>query len=208
MRKLRDLLIVAAIGLAAGGSSAALAQTDARPGPSPRLATRPGIHDTARPRARAGGPEADLRGQRLERLADRLGLSDAQRASIRKLWTEGQQDRLTARKELMRVRNELRGEMLKDNPDTRRVEGLSQQIGDLQTRMRTSRLTMRIQIRKVLTPEQRDQLMLMRMHRGFGRGAGDGRAGAWMHGSRDGGRHFRERGGWRGQAGSDSDAGI
>ncbi len=189
MRKLRHLLIAAAIGVVAGGSTAALAQADAIPGPGPRLATRPGIHDTTRQRDRLAGPAASAPGERLKRLADRLGLSEDQRAKIRKLWADGERDQLAARKDLMRLRNDLRGEMLKDNPDARRVEGLSQRIGELEARMHTNRLMMRLEVRKLLTPEQRDRLLLMRERHGFGRGQGD-RAGRWGPGWRHRGGDF------------------
>ena len=105
-------------------------------------------------------------------LLDRLDLSDAQRAKIDDLRDKGLQERLQIRKELMRLRNELQGEMLKDNPDADRVSRLARKIGDLRTDLQVSRLRQRLAVRKILTPEQRDRLLMMHGTRLGGRRGG------------------------------------
>ncbi len=192
MRKLRHVVVLAAIGLLSAGVTLAAAQT----GAGPRAGARQ-RHE--RMLNRQGGPGAMMQGERLKMLADRLGLTADQQEAIKKLQADGQRRRLEYQKNLMRLRNELRGEMLKDDPDAQRVQRLSEQIGSAQTQLRTSRLTERLALRKVLTPEQRDQLMMMRMRHG-----GWGRHGAWSRPGGEGG-HRWGRGGGRGWSGDGQD---
>lgn len=130
---------------------------------------------------RASGRAGDL-------MARRLDLTDAQREAMTKLREEGRARDVPLRKQMQQLRNELKGEMLKDDPSDRTVTDLARQMGELRTRMQTGRLQDRLAMRKLLTPEQRDKLILM----GEGRRGGErGRGG--MHGGR--------RGGWNGRGG-------
>ena len=97
-----------------------------------------------------------------DRLVQRLGLTEEQAASVRRMREESQTERLSLRKEMMRLRHALRGEMLEDLPDLQEVERLSTDISRLQARIRLERLRGQIELRKLLTPEQRDKLLAMR----------------------------------------------
>ncbi len=117
-------------------------------------------------------------------LLDRLDLSDEQRQQIDTLREKGRREALALRKQLLRLRNELHGEMLQDTPDADKVTRLARKIGDVKTQLRVHRLEQRLAVRKLLTPEQRDELLLMLARHGR-RGGG---AMGCMPGGRPGGR--------------------
>lgn len=114
----------------------------------------------AQPDARAGdaaGPE----GRGLSHLARRLDLNDTQRDAVAKIESEARARDLPLRKELLRLHHELQGEMMKDAPTGSAVAALARQIGDVRTKLQTGHLLDRLAVRQVLTPEQRDRLLLM-----------------------------------------------
>jgi len=116
--------------------------------------------------------------QRIERLAERLGLSEGQKETITKIHEEGQQERIALRKESLRLRNELHGELLKDEPSESTVLNLVERIGEVRIQQQQSRLTQQLAVRKQLTPDQRDKFLLMgerRHEKGRGRGHHSGR---------------------------------
>ena len=111
---------------------------------------------------------------RLERMAERLGLTQEQTEAITKIRQEGRQENLEIRKEMMRLRNELRGEMLKDDPSQKTVLELNDKLGELRTQRQANRLENRLAVREQLTPQQRDQMLLLGE---FGKGSRHGRGG-------------------------------
>ncbi len=114
-----------------------------------------------------------------DRLVQRLGLTEEQAASVRQMRQESQAERLGLRKEMMRLRHALRGEMLEDLPELQKVERLCTDISRFQARIRLERLRGQIELRKLLTPEQRDKLLAMRGDRWTCR---DGERGPGRHG--------------------------
>jgi Spy/CpxP family protein refolding chaperone len=130
---------------------------------------------------------------RLERMAACLDLSDQQIDEIQKLWTGRMSDRATLRTEMMRIQNELRGEMLKDAPDLNAVKKLAAKRGEIQTKMQVSRFETQLAMREILTPQQRDRWMAMR---------GSGMRASGMRGSgMRGGFRDADRGPRRGKIG-------
>jgi Spy/CpxP family protein refolding chaperone len=124
------------------------------------------------------GPEA-----RLEMMAKRLDLSEEQIASIKAIQEKNRDKMIEMRKDLMRLRNEMQGEMLKDEPSERTVLDLNKKIGDLKTEMKAMRLKTRLAVRDELTEEQQDKMLMMKGMQGRGmQGPGAG------HGCRPGGR--------------------
>ena len=121
----------------------------------------------------------------------KLGLTEEQEQAIAKLREEGHKQRLADRKDLRRLRHDLQGVMLADEPDARAAEKLIGQIADLRAKMQVSRLRQHLAVRQLLTPEQRDRLPL------GGPGWFDGRDDC------DGHDGFGGRGGpgWRGHRG-------
>jgi Spy/CpxP family protein refolding chaperone len=118
---------------------------------------------------------------KIERMAKHLDLSAEQVTAIKEIHESGRAENLATRKQLLRLRNEKHGEMLKDDPSTKKVLELTTEMGDLRTRMQTSRTSERLEVRKVLTPEQRDKMLLADKGHGQKRGnfhrQGQGRGG-------------------------------
>jgi Spy/CpxP family protein refolding chaperone len=109
-----------------------------------------------------GGPDDDFgQGRFHQRLVERLDLTAEQAEAAAKLRDEQQEKALQMRKEMMRLRNELHGEMLKDEPSEKTALELTRKMGDLRTKMQENRLQGRLALRKLLTPEQRDKMLMM-----------------------------------------------
>lgn len=119
------------------------------------------------------GKRGDRGEMRLERLAERLDLTEDQVTAIRGIREEGRQENLEIRKKMMRLRNELQGEMLQDEPSQKKVLDLNDRMGELRTQQRANRLKNRLAVREQLTPEQRDRMLVMK-ERGQGRRGGHG----------------------------------
>ena len=157
----RKMLMIALIAVLAVSAGAAMAQGSGK----------------GMGKARCGG-DFESRGEmRLARLAERLDLTDEQVTTITGIHEKGREENLQIRKDMMRLRNELKGEMLKDEPSQKKVLELNGQLGDLRTQKQANRLKNRLAVREQLTPEQRDSMLLMgergegrRGDRGFGRG--------------------------------------
>lgn len=127
---------------------------------------------------------------RIQHMAARLGLTDDQTAAIAKIHEEDRQANLEVGKEMMRLRNELRGEMLKDDPSEKTILALNGKLGELRTQRQANRLKTRLAVREQLTPEQRDQMLLMGDFGKDHRGGRHGMCGDRMGSGRGGGRDF------------------
>jgi periplasmic protein CpxP/Spy len=111
---------------------------------------------------------------RLERMAARLELTEEQTDAITKIHEAGRSKNMGLRKEMMRLRNELQGEMLKDDPSQKKVLDLNEKLGALRTEKHATRLENRLAVREQLTPEQRDKMLTMGE---FKKGRNGGRGG-------------------------------
>ena len=100
-------------------------------------------------------------GPRVEMLAKRLDLTDDQVAKIEAITESSRKDGLEMRRQLQQLRNELKGEMLKDQPSEKSVLQLNQKMGDLKTEMKAHQLSTRLKVREQLTPEQVDKMLVM-----------------------------------------------
>jgi Spy/CpxP family protein refolding chaperone len=144
------------------------------------------------------------RGPRIERLAERLGLTDEQKTAIEALHEETRAKNAALAKETRLLRHELEGELLKDEPSEKKVLELNAKLGDLNTERQATRLATRLAVRNQLTPEQRDKMLAMGPHhgrgpRGEGPGGGSGRGmGRGGRGGCDGscGGRGQGRGAW------------
>jgi Spy/CpxP family protein refolding chaperone len=119
---------------------------------------------------------------RLEALAEKLELTEEQVAAIEGIRESGREKGVELHKEMMRLRNELEGEMLKDEPSPEAAQALVEKIGTLRTEMQVQRLANKLEVRQQLTPEQRDKMLMMRGQFQGGRGRHGGRG---SHGARD-----------------------
>ena len=121
-------------------------------------------------------------GPRVEMLAKRLDLTDDQVAKIEAITEASRKDGLEIRRQLQQLRNELKGEMLKDQPSEKAVLQLNKKMGDLKTEMKANRLSTRLKVREQLTPEQVDKMLVM-----GAKGRKGGHRGSEMRGHRGGG---------------------
>jgi Spy/CpxP family protein refolding chaperone len=96
-----------------------------------------------------------------------LDLSDAQQAQLEEIRKKGAAAGTSLRKQAMRLRNEMHGEMLQDQPDRRKIVRIAEQIGAVRTKLGVHRAEQHLAMLDVLTPEQRDE-WLTRPHRGRG----------------------------------------
>ncbi len=137
----------------------------------------------------AGRGDGFGRGERMGRLCERLDLTSEQREQLGKLREAGRAEGLALRKDLLRLRHELRGEMLKDAPEGKVVEQYAARIGEARGKLQAHHLRQRLAMRGLLTPEQRDRLMTLGALRGQ---RNDGSGPRARHGGRPGraGRHF------------------
>jgi len=126
------------------------------------------------------GPEGGGSEMRLERMAAHLDLTEAQKTAIETVHEQARKDSAELRKQLARLQNERRGEMLADEPSESNLVDLIEKMGEVRTKMQVMRLKTRLAVRDQLTEDQRDQFMLMQKH---------GR-----HGGHDGGRRAGTRG--------------
>lgn len=132
------------------------------------------------PRAGRGGGNQE---QRFERMVEQLELTDDQAEKVRAIHENGKIERAALQKDLARLRNQLEGEMLKDDVSKQNVVRLTRQIGEKRTEMALMRIDHQFEIREILTPEQRDKFMTM-----HAKGRGPRGGGPHGHGHGHGGR--------------------
>lgn len=129
------------------------------------------------------GPRGS-RGNRIERLAERLDLTDEQKTAIEGIHEKTRTANQALAKETRLLKHELEGELLKDEPSEIKVLELNKKLGELQIARKANGLKAKLAVREELTPEQRDKMLAMGDrfgrkggkggHRGF-RGSGQGR---------------------------------
>jgi len=164
MNAIRTWAGAAALMLVLIPASAALAQPGSSDDPS-----APGEAGRGR-----GGPGFFHRMDRERGPFAGLDLTEAQKTKLGAIRESGRKEAAGLRKQLMRLRNQMQGEMLQDRPDRRKIVSLAEQIGGVQTKLGVHRAEQRLSMLEVLTPEQRDE-WLARPHRGPGGGMGPGR---------------------------------
>lgn len=103
-----------------------------------------------------------------------LDLSDAQRKRVEDLGERHQRRAIQSRADLQTARLDLRKLMRADTPDRRAIETQIDRIAGLRAGLEKDRAGMLLDVRALLTPEQREQLESWREGRGAGRGTGQG----------------------------------
>ncbi|MBM3319012.1 MAG: Spy/CpxP family protein refolding chaperone, partial [Candidatus Eisenbacteria bacterium] len=154
------LFALLSLGLGGLGQTALAQHAGCPMGGAARGAKAPGDGEGKAALRGARGDDLGLRGARM------LDLSEQQVEAIRKLRDEGRKAGTALQKEMLRLRHELRGEMIKDEPALARAQELTRRIGELRTQFQEKRLEQRLAARKVLTAEQRDRLLLQRSEGG------------------------------------------
>ncbi len=115
-----------------------------------------------------GGCHDGSRLRHIERRIDRLGLDAATQKSVHDIIDQAKQDAQATRDKLHAARKQMRELLAQDNPDENAVLAQADTLGALQTEMRKSMLQNLLQVRKLLTADQWQQL-----HKHFQRGAPD-----------------------------------
>ncbi len=101
-----------------------------------------------------------------------LELTEEQQQRIDDIREKGREEVAALRLEQARVRNEIHGEMLTEQPSTDRLNTLVRQLGDLRDQLQMHRLEQQLAVREVLTPEQRDAWLMRGGFAGAGTGLG------------------------------------
>lgn len=112
---------------------------------------------------RMGGPGE---GMRIERLAQRLDLTDEQQAQVKEIKDASWEKHQALREKMQNNREAMREAIESDN--TASIRSLADQKGDLIAEMSVLRANDRSKIKAVLTPEQQEEFADMKKRR-FGR---------------------------------------
>ena len=99
-----------------------------------------------------------------------LNLSDAQKAKMQTLQTAHWKDIRPNREKMFDKSVELRRLWLQENPDKDKILALQKEVRTLRDQLEDKATTHKLEIRKVLTPEQREKLV----NSGWGKGMGFG----------------------------------
>lgn len=141
------------------------------------------------PHASAGSQCArhDERGpvERFERHAEAIGLEEAQLEEMRSLAGVGASHREALHGEIRDASHALHALMVSDTPDEAAVLERVEEIGRLETQKRVDHTRLSLALRKILTPDQREQMRTQRSphHRRHGQPHAGESDGAHPHGS-------------------------
>ena len=112
-----------------------------------------------------GGPKAELNLRMLERAAGQIGLEDATLSQIKDRVYESEKKGIDLKAKLELAKLELRRALDGDNPVKADVMKRVAEVGDLETRLRQHQIGLMLDVRALLTPEQRKQLKQIRSER-------------------------------------------
>ena len=137
------------------------------PGPhdfSPGPPDHAGHAGHARPRGPRGprGVGGPPPGRFIERQAERLGLDEETRSSIRAIADTSHAKGKEIRKSLRQAHREMRELLQQDSPNEANVLQQAENIGTLQVKEQQNRLQAMLQIRVLLTPAQRQEIIQLR----------------------------------------------
>ncbi|KPJ66099.1 hypothetical protein AMJ44_08975 [candidate division WOR-1 bacterium DG_54_3] len=99
--------------------------------------------------------------QRSERIAKRLELTEEQKAKFKDQREKMQKYVEGTRDEFRELGKKLKTELEKDNPNRATVQSLIRKIGQKQTEMQLRRMDSLLELRKILTSEQRQKFKKM-----------------------------------------------
>ena len=103
-----------------------------------------------------------------ERMKKELGLTDDQVKKIAEINKSHQMKKLDYREKLAPKDIQLKKLLLEDNVDMVRVRALLKEISDIRVEMQVLRIEHRLEIEKVLTPDQKAKMKSFRMHKMHG----------------------------------------
>jgi Spy/CpxP family protein refolding chaperone len=100
----------------------------------------------------------------MERLVQRLGLSDEQQRQVRPLLLNYAKEAIRTRADIAVARLEIRQQLSANQPDLSQVKDMLQNIAAKEAQLRFDRITTMQDIRTLLTPEQQEQWRAMHAH--------------------------------------------
>lgn len=118
------------------------------------------------------GKQEGRRGPNLERLADRLDMTEQQRADTKAILDDSRQQMVKLRDQMRENRGQLRDLAGQADFDEAAVRSIADKQGDLKAETMLLRARQRHEMRVVLTDEQRvqlDQMWTRNKHRGGGK---------------------------------------
>lgn len=118
--------------------------------------------------ARQPGPHPP-HGERLERLVGALGLDAETLTKVNKVIEESKSEHQALRRKLREAGKHMHTLLAQENPDEAEIMAQADLIGALKTETQKQRLRTMLQVRALLTPEQRGKLLeMLRTRRLFG----------------------------------------
>ena len=122
-----------------------------------------GASDARSPMGGPKGPHGDRSPARMiDEHADELGLDDETRQAIRVIVDESRGDSEAFHRQLRAAHDDLRDLLAQDAPDESAVMQQAETIGAVETEMHKHRLGTLLEVRALLTPEQREKLTQIR----------------------------------------------
>jgi Spy/CpxP family protein refolding chaperone len=121
-------------------------------------------------------------GYRSEAVLAKLNLTDDQKAKIEALQTANEKEVRPVREKMFDKSVELRRLWLQANPDKDKITAAQKEVRKLRDAMQDKVTVLRLEIRKVLTPEQNEKLANSRWGRGPGFSPRGGMRGHGEHG--------------------------
>jgi len=103
--------------------------------------------------------------QKMHRIAKRLNLSPAQQSKIRQITYQGRRSTIMLKANLQIAQLDLRNELAKNRPDTKKVMAGIEKVGKLRIEMRKKRTMVQLRIRKVLSVAQWKQWRVIQRNR-------------------------------------------
>lgn len=135
--------------------------------------------------SRGPGPDGQGRGDRMGRMAEKLGLDAKQTTQLKALKDAHQDDAQALREQIQAVREAQKQLWLAPSPDKAKILANEREVLALEGQLAEARVDFMFKARAVLTPAQFTKFIEMRKHHG-GRG---------KHGKGGWGRHHGGRGG-------------
>lgn len=111
------------------------------------------------------GPRGD-RGMMMEQ----LDLTDEQQAQVQELRLEHQKEMITLNDGMHSLRNQMKLLLTEDKPSSSEIETLTGKIGTASRNIALAKANHRLDVRKLLTDEQKVKFDMMTLHRGDRRG--------------------------------------
>jgi len=130
------------------------------------LTAAPALAQPDGPRTHAVHAKGGPHGAMMDRMFDRLNLTDEQKEKIKTLRQQGQERTKAQREQLMTKRRELNELVRSANSSREQAIAKQREVNTLQNQLAEARMNTWFDMRAVLTPEQLSQLEQLKPQRG------------------------------------------